>query len=119
MSRIVDVSQHIKIKIIDILSKHLDIGSMINQTVQISDHSEFTIVHLAAMTGQFKLVHYFIDKFNFNTDFYLPNAKLTLLHTIAKHYLIPMDVEDEKDFLLLVNKSNNLLLRNNFGKTSL
>ena len=51
MSRIVDVSQYIKIKIIDIISNHLDISSLINYTVEVGIHSEFTIVHLAAKTG--------------------------------------------------------------------
>ena len=51
-------------------------------------------------------------------DFYQPpNHRLTLLHVIAKFHLQPFTDDEREDVRQLIAKSNNLLLRNNFGKT--
>ena len=79
---------------------------------------EFTFVHLAAREGLYYVLHYFIDELGFNIDFYKPpNHRLTLLHVIAKFRKDPFTQEDKELIIKLINKSNNLLLRNNFGKT--
>ena len=46
----------------------------------------FTIVHLAAKGGLFRLLHeVFLDKYDFDVDFYRPQCRLTLLHVVAKY----------------------------------
>lgn len=79
---------------------------------------EFTIVHRAAGYKMYRIMHYFIDVHGFDVDFYEPPShKLTLLHVIAKFHTTIFTDEDKSHIKRLIIKSNNLLLKNNFGKT--
>ena len=101
-------------KIIKEIAALYSIQSVMYQSAK----DEFTIVHMACQYGLYKIVHYFIDEHGFNVDFYLPPLhRLTLLHVIAKFQLYPFTDDDKKDIVKLIDQSNNLLLRNNFGKT--
>jgi hypothetical protein len=62
-------------------------------------------------------MHYFIDKHGFDVDFYKPQAKLTLLHVIAKFHRDEFSDYDKEHIRNLIKKSNNLFLKNNFGRT--
>lgn len=79
---------------------------------------EFSIVHLAARYGHYKVVDYFISEHKFDVDYYKPPLqRLTLLHVIAKFHLTEFTPEEAASVKSLIQKSNNLLLRNSFGKT--
>jgi hypothetical protein len=84
-----------------------------------SVRNEFTLVHIAAEYRHYEIVHYFIEEHGFNVDFYKPpHHRLTLLHVIAKfHVYDKFTPEEEVLIRKLIHKSNNLVLRNNFGKT--
>ena len=83
-----------------------------------SVQDEFTIVHRAARYRMYRIMHYFIDVHGFDVDFYEPPShKLTLLHVIAKFHTTIFTDEDKLHIKKLITKSNNLLLKNNFGKT--
>ncbi len=61
---------------------------------------------------------YFIEELGFEVDYYKePLHRMTLLHVIAKYH--PLDFSDKEKLIIikLIGMSNNLLLRNNFGKT--
>lgn len=47
--------------------------------------NEFTLVHIACKNRFYKLVLNLIENHGFNVDFHKQDAKLTLLHVIAKH----------------------------------
>ena len=80
--------------------------------------NEFTIVHLAARFACYKMVLYYIDTHGFNLDYYEPpRHRLTLLHVVAKFHLIKFNDDEKQDVLTFIKRSNNLLLKNNFGKT--
>ena len=79
---------------------------------------EFTIVHAAARTQKYDILFYFIEELGFDVDYYKePLHRMTLLHVIAKYH--PQDFTDKEKIIIkkLIGMSNNLLLRNNFGKT--
>ena len=99
---------------LNLLAESYDLSKYMYQAVE----NEFTIVHLAASFGCFKVVLYFIDKHGFNLDYYNPPLhRLTLLHVVAKFHLNRFSDEEKKDISELIKRSNNLLLKNNFGKT--
>ncbi|CDW73189.1 UNKNOWN [Stylonychia lemnae] len=101
------------VKILEIYSIYFDLSSLMNINVQ----DEFTLVHLAIKSGLYKCAFYFIDKLKFEIDFYRPQAKLTLLHVVAKHRINPFSEYEQEMLIRLMQRSNNLLLTNNFGKT--
>eukprot|EP00347_Sterkiella_histriomuscorum_P006147 403353888 len=81
---------------------------------------DYTIVHHAIACGAYQLAFYFIDEHGFNIDFYREFNKLTLLHVVAKHVNeFDFTDYDKKYICLLLSRSNNLFLRNNFGRTIL
>ena len=81
----------------------------------------FTIVHLAAQGGLFNLLHdVFLDEYEFNVDFYRPKSRLTLLHVVAKYGSEQEWDEVKKNQIKrLVERCNNLTLKNNMGSTIL
>lgn len=61
---------------------------------------------------------YFIEELGFQVDYYKePLNRMTLLHIIAKYQTIPFTDKEKEIVTKLIGMSNNLLLRNNFGKT--
>ena len=60
---------------------------------------------------------FFIEEMGFNADFHRPGAQLTLLHVIGKFHQVDFSDREKELITKLINKINNLLLRNNFGKT--
>ena len=61
---------------------------------------------------------YFIETHKFDIDYYKePLQRMTLLHVIAKHHTDNYTDEDKQHILKLIHNSNNLLLKNNFGRT--
>ena len=78
--------------------------------------NSFTLVHVAVMGGLWRLVHeVFLDHFGFDVDFYRLNCKLTLLHVAAKYITQLWNEEMQKQIKRLVERSNNLTLKNNQG----
>lgn len=75
-------------------------------------------MHAAARTQKYDIMFYFIEELGFEVDYYKePLHRMTLLHVIAKYH--PLDFSDKEKLIIikLIGMSNNLLLRNNFGKT--
>ncbi|CDW77400.1 UNKNOWN [Stylonychia lemnae] len=103
----------IKLNILKIYDKYFPM----DEFMEIQIKQEFTLVHIAISTGSYQCVSYFIDKYSFDVDFYKPHASLTLLHVVAKFIVRPFTKYDKENIRKLVQKSNNLLLRNNFKKT--
>jgi hypothetical protein len=61
---------------------------------------------------------YFIDVHNFDIDYYKePLQRMTLLHVIAKSHTTKYLDEDKENIVRLIKSSNNLILKNNFGRT--
>ncbi|TNV76381.1 hypothetical protein FGO68_gene11860 [Halteria grandinella] len=91
-----------------------DLSWYLRQSIE----EEFTIVHYAANLGNFRLVNYFINELHFDVDFYQPPLhRLTILHVIAKFRTYTFTDDEKEEVRKIIAKSNNLLLRNNFGKT--
>jgi len=78
-----------------------------------------TLVHLAVFYGLYSVVDYMIEELGFKVDYYEPEARLTLLHVVAKHRTAPFLDNEKEHIKALISKSNNLTLRNNFNKTVL
>ena len=82
--------------------------------------NEFTIVHAAAKTQKYEVMFYFIEHLNFQVDYFKPRvSQMTLLHIIARYHTSDYTEKDKTYIRKLIGMSNNLLLRNNFGKTIL
>jgi hypothetical protein len=78
---------------------------------------EFTIVHAAARTQRYDIMFCFIQELGFDVDYYKePLNIMTLLHVIAKYHHIDFTDKEKVIIKKLIGMSNNLLLRNNFGK---
>ena len=96
-------------------------SEMIRESVNMefpSVNMEFTIVHSLTRYRYYRCVEYLITEKGFNVDFYYePFHRLTLLHVIAKFHLHPFLPEESEFVRRLILRSNNLLLKNNFGKT--
>ena len=61
---------------------------------------------------------YFIDENGFEIDYYQPPfQRMTLLHVIAKYHTTPYSDADKESIVRLIKNSNNLLMKNNFGRT--
>ena len=78
-----------------------------------------TPVHKAIEAGYYKLVtEVFIDEMGFEPDFYTPEAKLTLMHTLVKKRGgIALDQSAKDGIILLIQRCHNISLRDNQGKT--
>ena len=78
-------------------------------------------MHLAVKGRLFRLIHeVYLNVFKFDVDFYRPKAKLTLLHVVAKYVSYSEWSEEEQTQIKrLVERSNNLTLKNNMGSTIL
>ena len=80
--------------------------------------NEFTMVHVAVSLRRYKIMWYFIEKHNFDVDYYRePLQRMTLLHVIAKYHRSNYLEEDKAHIIRLIKSSSNLLLRNNFDRT--
>ena len=80
------------------------------------ESSSFTLVHVAVKAGLWRLVHeVFLDHFGFDVDYYRLNCKLTLLHVVAKYITHLWSEETQAQIKRLVERSNNLTLKNNQG----
>jgi len=78
-----------------------------------------TLVHFACLNRLYRITLYFINDLHFDVDFYQEYAKLTLIHVIARYHTSVFR-EDEKLLIgQIIAKTNNLLLKNNFGRTTL
>ena len=61
-----------------------------------------------------------MDKLHFNVDDYNPSSRFTLLHTVGKWRCKEPFSDQEKSYIsILIKRSNNLFLKNNFGSTAL
>ena len=80
-------------------------------------------MHKAVESGHLALVNtVFIDEIGFDTDFYTPDARCTLIHTLIRaRGTIPLDndVEMRVAIVDLVTRCTNLSLRDNKGQTIL
>ena len=75
-------------------------------------------MHAAARTQKYDIMFYFIEELGFEVDYYKePLHRMTLLHVIAKYHHIDFSDKEKLIIIKLIGMSNNLLLRNNFGKT--
>lgn len=82
-----------------------------------------TPVHKALASGHYNLVNsVFIDELGFDTDFYTPDAKQTLIHTLIRSrgkILLKHSPEARSGIVDLVSRCSNLSLRDNQGHTIL
>ena len=99
---------------LQVFSQIWDLKAMMYELVD----DQFTMVHVAVSLGRYKVMWYFIEKHNFDIEYYRePLQRMTLLHVIAKYHTSNYLEEDKALIIRLIKSSNNLLLRNNFGRT--
>jgi hypothetical protein len=100
--------------LLQVFAQVWDLKAMMYELVD----DQFTMVHVAVSLGRYKIMWYFIEKHNFDIDYYRePLQRMTLLHVIAKYHTSTYLEEDKAHIIRLIKSSNNLLLRNNFGRT--
>ena len=100
--------------VLKVFDEYWDLSQMMYELVD----DQFTMVHVAVSLGRYKVMWYFIEKHNFDIDYYRePLQRMTLLHVIAKYHKSTYLEEDKANIIRLIKSSNNLLLRNNFGRT--
>ena len=100
--------------LLKVFDEYWDLSRMMYELVD----SQFTMVHVAVSLRRYKVMWYFIEKHKFDIDYYKePLQRMTLLHVIAKYHTSNYLEEDKVHIARLINNSNNLLLKNNFGRT--
>jgi hypothetical protein len=100
--------------VLKVFDEYWDLSQLMYELVD----DQFTMVHVAVSLGRYKVMWYFIEKHNFDIDYYRePLQRMTLLHVIAKYHTSNYLEEDKANIIRLIKNSSNLLLRNNFGRT--
>jgi ankyrin repeat protein len=97
------------------MSKYYDLRPLLKLEVD----QGYTLAHIAAQLKHYAVLHYLIDVLEFDVDYYTPFSQQTLLHVIARFHIDTFTNKEKIHISNLIKKSNNLSLKNNYGKTSL